>query len=175
MAALGVEAVVDDLLAAQLIDQVRFTGNRRTCFTIRRSARSPTNARTNPIVPSCIGVAAAIESPEPSAGDEIVALIAEHLEAAGDGPPPRLASAGRNMGTNRDIAAHAQLGARRTIADALPADDPDRIHAHRSSHHVVRNRLRINEHATDARLTNCGSCAPPPGTSLHWPSPWRGR
>ena len=56
LAALGVEAVVDDLVAAQLIDQVRFT--RATGVRVSpsaRSARSPTNSSTNRIVPSCIG------------------------------------------------------------------------------------------------------------------------
>ena len=45
--------------------------------------------------------------------------------------------------TNRDIAA-ARLSWERAqkIADALPADDPDRAaDAHRPAHHVVRDRL----------------------------------
>ncbi len=72
-------------------------------------------------------VAAAIESGEPAAADEKAALIAEHLEAAGD----LHAAFGWHMraatwATNRDIAA-ARLSWERSvkIADALPADDPD--------------------------------------------------
>ena len=32
---LGIEPIVEDLVVAELVDQVRFTGNRSTCFTIR--------------------------------------------------------------------------------------------------------------------------------------------
>jgi AAA ATPase domain len=129
LTALGVEAVVDDLLAAQLIDQVRFTRQPEYVFhhpLIRtvayeyqlKSDRAELHRR----------VAAAIESRDPAAGDENAALIAEHLEAAGD----LYAAYGWQMraaawATNRDIAAAWRSWERaRTIADALPADDPDR-------------------------------------------------
>ena len=126
---LGVDAVVDDLLAAQLIDQVRFTRQPEYVFhhpSIRtvayefqlESDRAELHRR----------VAAAIESRDPVAADENAALIAEHLEAAGD----LYAAYGWHMraatwATNRDIAAAWRSWERaRTIADALPADDPDR-------------------------------------------------
>ena len=126
---LGVEAVVDDLLAAQLIDQVRFTRQPEYVFhhpLIRtvayesqlKSDRAELHRR----------VAAAIESRDPAAAEENAALIAEHLEAADD----LHAAYGWHMraatwATNRDIAA-ARLSWERatTIADALPADDPNR-------------------------------------------------
>ena len=67
-------------------------------------------------------------SASPESADENAALIAEHLEAAGD----LHAAYGWHMraatwATNRDIAA-ARLSWERAqrIADALPADDPDR-------------------------------------------------
>ena len=73
-------------------------------------------------------VAAAIESCDPAAADENAALIAEHLEAAGN----LQAAYGWHMraatwATNRDIAA-ARLSWERAIqiADALPAGDPNR-------------------------------------------------
>ena len=73
-------------------------------------------------------VAAAIESRDAAAAEENAALIAEHLEAAGDvhaayGWHMRAAT----WATNRDIAA-ARLSWERAekIADALPAEDPDR-------------------------------------------------
>ena len=76
--------------------------------------------------------------------EENAALIAEHLEAAGD----LHAAYGWHMraatwATNRDIAA-ARLSWERAqkIADALPAEDPQPgSHAHRPAHHVVRDRL----------------------------------
>ena len=73
-------------------------------------------------------VAAAIESRDPAAADENAALIAEHLEAAGD----LHAAYGWHMraatwATNRDIAAARLSWERaRKIADALPAEDPNR-------------------------------------------------
>jgi hypothetical protein len=73
-------------------------------------------------------VAAAIESRDPAAVEENAALIAEHLEAAGD----LHAAYGWHMraatwATNRDITS-ARLSWERAqkIADALPAEDPNR-------------------------------------------------
>ena len=73
-------------------------------------------------------VAAAIEEEEADSVDENAALIAEHLEAAGD----LHAAYGWHMraatwATNRDIAAARLSWERATkIAHALPADDPNR-------------------------------------------------
>ena len=73
-------------------------------------------------------VAAAIEARDPASADENAALIAEHLEAAGDLP----AAYGWHMraatwATNRDIiAARASWERARQVADALPADDTNR-------------------------------------------------
>ncbi len=73
-------------------------------------------------------LAAAIEARDPESVDENAALIAEHLEAAGD----LHAAYGWHMraatwATNRDIAAARLSWERaRKIADALPAEDPDR-------------------------------------------------
>ncbi len=126
---LGIDPVVEDLVAAELIDQVRFTRQPEYVFhhpLIRtvayesqlKSDRAELHRR----------VAAAIEARDPAAADENAALIAEHLEAAGD----LHAAYGWHMraatwATNRDIAA-ARLSWERAqkIADALPADDPNR-------------------------------------------------
>ena len=127
---LGVEPVVADLVAAKLIDQVRFTQQPEYVFhhpLIRavayeaqlKSDRTQMHQR----------LAAAIESSEPETADQNAALIAEHLEAASDLP----AAYGWHMraatwATNRDIAA-ARLSWERAvrIADALPTEDPDRL------------------------------------------------
>jgi class 3 adenylate cyclase len=126
---LGVEPIVADLVAAQLIDQVSFTRQPEYVFhhpLIRtvayesqlKSDRAELHRR----------VAAAIEARGPASADEMAALIAEHLEAAGD----LHAAYGWHMraatwATNRDIAA-ARLSWERaqTIADALPDADPGR-------------------------------------------------
>jgi class 3 adenylate cyclase len=129
LTALGVEPVVGDQVAAQLIDQVGFTRQPEYVFhhpLIRtvayesqlKSDRADLHRR----------LAAAIEAREPESADQNAALIAEHLEAAGDGH----AAYGWHMraakwATNRDIAA-ARLSWERAekIADALPAEDPNR-------------------------------------------------
>ncbi len=126
---LGVEPVTADLVAAQLIDQVGFTGQPEYGFhhpLIRavayeaqlKSDRAELHRR----------LAAAIEAREPESADQNAALIAEHLEAAGDWH----AAYGWHMraaawATNRDIAT-ARLSWERAqkIADALPAEDPGR-------------------------------------------------
>jgi class 3 adenylate cyclase len=129
LTALGVETVIADLLAVRLIDQVSFTADPAYVFhhpLIRtvayesqlKSDRAELHRR----------VAAAIESRGPAAVEENAALIAQHLEAAGD----LHAAYGWHMraatwATNRDIGA-ARLSWERAqkIADALPADDPNR-------------------------------------------------
>jgi hypothetical protein len=116
-------------VAAQLVDQVGFTRQSEYVFhhpLIRtvayesqlKSDRAQTHRR----------LAAAIEAHEPQSADQNAALIAEHLEAAGDAR----AAYGWHMraatwATNRDIAA-ARLSWERAqkIADALPAEDPNR-------------------------------------------------
>jgi class 3 adenylate cyclase len=126
---LGIGPVLQDLVGGEFIDQIRFTGEPEYVFhhplvrTVAyesqlKSDRAELHRR----------VAAAIESRDPTAAQENAALIAEHLEAAGD----LHAAFGWHMraatwATNRDIAA-ARLSWERatTIADALPAGDPSR-------------------------------------------------
>jgi class 3 adenylate cyclase len=126
---LGIDPVLGDLVGGELIDQIRFTRQPEYVFhhpLIRavayesqlKSDRAEMHRR----------VAAAVESRDPAAADENAALIAEHLEAAGD----LHAAYGWHMraatwATNRDINA-ARLSWERAerIADALPADDPNR-------------------------------------------------
>ena len=87
--------------------------------------RIPTKGRSRPAAPAA---GRRDRSPRPESADQNAALIAEHLEAAGD----LHAAYGWHMraatwATNRDISA-ARLSWERAqqIADALPADDPDR-------------------------------------------------
>ncbi|OBH08120.1 cyclase [Mycobacterium sp. E2699] len=126
---LGIEPLLDDLVAAQLIDQVRFTRQLQYMFhhpltravayeSQLKSDRAELHRR----------VASAIESRDPAAAEENAALIAEHLEAAGDlhaayGWHMRAAS----WATNRDIGAARHSWERaQKIADALPVEDPAR-------------------------------------------------
>jgi adenylate cyclase len=126
---LGIEPVIDDLMWAQVIDQVSFSRQSEYVFhhpLIRsvayesqlKSDRAQLHRR----------LAAAIEARSPASADENAALIAEHLEAAGDSR----AAYGWHMraatwSTNRDIAAaHTSWRRARQVADRLPDDDPDR-------------------------------------------------
>ncbi|HUO39211.1 MAG TPA: cyclase, partial [Mycobacterium sp.] len=126
---LDIDPVLRELVGGELIDQVRFTRDPEYVFhhpLIRtvayesqlKSDRARMHRR----------LAAAIEAGEPESADQNAALIAEHLHAAGD----LHAAYGWHMraatwATNRDIGA-ARLSWERAvkIADALPAQDPNR-------------------------------------------------
>ena len=156
LATLEVDPVVDELIAAELVDQVRFTPRAEYAFRhplIRtvayesqlKSDRARLHRR----------LAAEIEAREPAAADQNAALIAEHLEAAGDlhaayGWHMRAAS----WATSRNIAAARRSWERaRTIADALPADDPQRVAmriAPRTMLCGTAYRVRVN--VADARF-----------------------
>jgi tetratricopeptide (TPR) repeat protein len=129
LTALGVEPAVDDLVGAQLIDQVGFTRHPEYVFhhPLIRAVAYESQLKSDR-VELHRRVAAAIESRDPAAVEENAALIAEHLEAAGDlhaayGWRMRAAS----WSGHRDItAARVSWENARRIADALPADDADR-------------------------------------------------
>jgi Mrp family chromosome partitioning ATPase len=130
LAALGIDAVVDELLSVELIDQVRFTPHAEYAFRhplIRavayesqlKSDRAEWHRR----------LADAIQECAPGSVEQNAALIAEHLEAAGE----LRAAYGWHMragawSTNRDLdAARLSWERARRVADALPADDPDQL------------------------------------------------
>jgi hypothetical protein len=153
---LGLEPVVTDLVAAQLIDQVRFTRQPEFVFhhpltravayeAQLKSDRAKLHRR----------VAAAIEQQATDSVDENAALIGEHLEAAGD----LHAAYGWHMraatwATNRDITA-AQLSWERAqkIADALPPDDPNRVAMRIASRTMSCGiAFRVHEHVAGERF-----------------------
>lgn len=127
---LGVDPILDELVNAQLIEQVSFTGSAEFAFRhplIRtvayeaqlKSDRAESHRR----------LAAAIEARDPQSVDENAALIAEHLEAAGE---LRAAYAWHmragEWSKGRNVSAALMSWERaRQIADALPAEDPDQL------------------------------------------------
>jgi class 3 adenylate cyclase len=154
LASVGIDARVEELMAAQLIEQVRFTPRAEFEFhhpLIRtvayeaqlKSDRAESHRR----------LAVAIETREPQSADQNAALIADHLQAAGDlrgayGWHMRAAT----WATNRDVtAARLRWERARTIADALPAEDPDR-----TAMRIAPRRMlfaiawRVHEHIPDA-------------------------
>jgi len=153
---LGIDPVLEDLVRGEFIDQIRFTRQPEYVFhhplvrTVAyesqlKSDRAQLHRR----------LAAAIESRDPAAAEENAALIAEHLEAAGD----LHAAYGWHMraatwATNRDIsAARLSWERARRIADALPADDP-----HRAALRIAPRTMlcgtawRVHDHAARDRF-----------------------
>jgi hypothetical protein len=130
---LGIDPALQDLLAAKVIDQVRFTGQPEYVFhhpLVRavayesqlKSDRAQLHRR----------VAAAIESRDPAAAERNAARIAEHLEAADDlHAAYQWHMRAATWATNRDINATRLSWERATrIADALAVDDPNRSAMH---------------------------------------------
>ena len=125
----GIEPVLADLVGAQFLDQITFTRDPEYVFhhpLIRtvayesqlKSDRAQIHRR----------LAAAIEARDSESADQNSALIAEHLEAAGDLKAAfdwRM-RAGTWAATRGMAAARVSWERAHQIADELPADYPDR-------------------------------------------------
>ena len=153
---LGIDPVLDDLVRGQFLDQITFTRDPEYVFhhpLIRtvayesqlKSDRAELHRR----------LAAAIEARDPASADENAALIAEHLEAAGD----LHAAYGWHMraaawATNRDInAARLSWERAQKIADALPADDPNRAAMRIAPRTMLcGTAFRVHEHVAGDRF-----------------------
>lgn len=130
LTALGIDPVLDEPLDAELVDQIRLTSGREYAFRhplVRavayesqlKSDRAHWHRR----------LATAIEERNPDSVEENAALIAEHLESAGDSYPAyawhmraSAWSADRDIGSARVSWEHACR-----VADQLPADHPDQL------------------------------------------------
>ena len=129
LALLDGDAELGELIAAELVDQVRFTPHAEYAFhhplirtvayeTQLKSDRAELHRR----------LATAIEQRHPDSLEENAALIAEHFEASGD----QRTAFGWHMRAgawvqSRDIrAARISWERARTVADRLPTDDPGR-------------------------------------------------
>lgn len=129
LAALGIDPLLDELVKAELVDQVGFAPRPEYAFRhplIRsvaydsqlRSDRAELHQR----------LAASIEQRGPESADENAALIAEHLEAAGDlhATFDWHMRAGTWLTHRNMIAARASWQRARDVADRLPDSDPER-------------------------------------------------
>jgi adenylate cyclase len=161
--ALQIDPALDELVGAELIDQVMFTPRAEYAFRhplIRavayesqlKSERAQLHRR----------VAATIESE-----DQNAALIAEHLEAAGElrGAYEWHMRAGA-WSVNRDYpAARASWLRARQVADRLPADNPNRMAMRIQPRTLLcGSAYRSAAALADADFDGCGSCAPPLAT-----------
>ena len=153
---LGVQPAVDDLVAAQFIDQVRFTRQPEYVFhhPLIRTVAYESQLKSDR-AEMHRHVATAIESRNAAVAEENAALIAEHLEAAGElhdayGWHMRAAT----WATNRDIGA-ARLSWERAekIADALPGEDPHRVAMRIAPRTMLcGTAYRVHEHVAGDRF-----------------------
>jgi class 3 adenylate cyclase len=144
LSALGIDAALDELMSAELIDQVRFAPSAEYAFrhplisavayeSQLRSERAKWHRR----------LAAAIEECAPDSVEEHAALIAEHLQAAGD----LHAAYGWHMragawSANRDLAAARLSWERaRQLADELPSPTYEQGHEQLSMRITPRTML----------------------------------
>lgn len=130
LGALGIQPQVEELLHTELIDQVRFTRNAEYAFhhpLIRAVAyesqlkadRAEWHRR----------LAVAIESTSTVTAEQNAALIAEHLQAAGDLPAAYTWHMRAGAWSANLDAGAARVSWERAIriADLLPADEPDHL------------------------------------------------
>ncbi len=130
LAALGIDPELDELVSAELIDQVRFTHSPEYAFrhplicavayeSQLKSDRAEWHRR----------LATAIQERDPGSVEESAALIAEHLEAAGELPAAYgwHMRAGASLANRNVDAARLSWDRARRIADGLPTDDPDQM------------------------------------------------
>ena len=130
LVSLGIDAVFEDLLEAELINQLKFTLPAEYAFRhplIRTVAYESQLKADRATLHRQLAVAVQQQNPEQA--DENAALIAEHLEAAGD----LQAAYGWHMragawSMNRDIAAaYVSWDRARHIADMMPEGEPSRL------------------------------------------------
>lgn len=130
LTALQIDPVLDELLSTELIDQVRFTPSPEYAFhhPLIRAAAYESQLRSDR-AELHRRLAAAIQESDAGSVEENAALIAEHLESAGE---LREAYGWRMRAgawsTERDLRA-ARFSWERAyrIADTLPDSDPDRL------------------------------------------------
>ena len=175
LAALGIDAVFDELIGVELIDQVRFTPSPEYAFRhplIRsvayesqlKSDRAQWHRR----------LATAIQERAPGSVEENAALIAEHLEAArelhaaygwhmraGTWPPTATSAPPGSVGSGRagsptrclpTTPTSCRCASRRAPCCVSPAGWPEQ------------------SRKAGAASRSCGSCATRPGTRFRWPS-----
>ena len=156
--ALNVEPVFDELLSAELIDQVRFTPSSEYAFrhpligaVAYESQLKSDRAELHRLL------AATVQERDPGSVEENAALIAGHLEAAGDlhaayGWHMRAAASS----ANRDVgAARVSWERARRIADGLPDDSPEQL----SMRIAPRTMLCVTDWQSRAIQQNSGRFA----------------
>ncbi len=177
LALLDGEAELGELIAAELVDQVRFTPHAEYAFhhPLIRTVAYEAQLKSDR-VELHRRLATAIEQRHPDSLDENAALIAEHFEAADD----LRAAFGWHMragawAQSRDIRAACISWERaRTVADRLPTDDPGRASMRIAPRTLLCHRTPSGSPAASPTpaSTNCVTSAAPPATQCRWRSAW---
>ena len=121
-------------------------------------------------------LAAVIEQREPTKAEENAALIATHLNYAGD----LRAAFGWHMRaarwlTDRDLGVRARVGSVLGRSPTVPADEPDRIAMRIAPLALLCGTIWISgSRSPTPASTNCASCARPGATRYHSRSAWPG-
>jgi class 3 adenylate cyclase len=153
---LDIDSVLDDLIGGEFIDQITVTGDAGYVFhhPLIRTVAYEAQLKSDRAALH-LRVAATIEASDPAAAEENAALIAEHLEAAGD----LHAAYGWHMraatwATNRDLtAARASWQRAQSIADALPTDDTSRASMRIAPRTMLCGiAFRVHEHVAGDRF-----------------------
>lgn len=129
LAAMGIEPAVDEPLSAELIEQVRFTPSPEYVFRhpLIRAVAYESQLKSDRVEWHRL-LAQVIQDREPTAVEENAALIAEHLQSAGElhSAYSWHMRAGAWSAKRDPRAARVSWERARRVADALP-DDPNRL------------------------------------------------
>ncbi|OBA83731.1 cyclase [Mycobacterium sp. 1164966.3] len=152
---LGINPVLTDLVAAELIDEVKFGPRAEFAFRhplIRTVAYESQLKSDRAALHRRLAV---IEAADLASADENAAVIAEHLEAAGDVSAAYSwhMRAGRWAAMRDIVAARVHWERARQIADALPADSPDHTEMRIAPRTLLcGNSWRIHANISSARF-----------------------
>jgi adenylate cyclase len=176
LTSLGIEPALDELIEAELIDQVRYAPYAEYAFRhplIRTVAyESQLKSWRNEVHRR---LADAIEDRNPALADENAALIATHLEAAADLHESFSWHMRAGTWSNyRDIRA-ARMSWHRAaqVADRLPADDPDRASMRIAPRTLLcGSTWRAGLGVADTGFDELRDLCTPPATACRWRSAW---
>ena len=171
----SVTAVLAGLVEAELLDQVLFTPQAEYAFhhpLIRAVAYECQLTADRAVLHRRLAIA--IEQRDRASTDQNAALIAEHLEAAGDvhgayGWRMRAAT----WSSFRDTrAAKTNWQQALRLSDQIPADDHGQLAMRVAPAPCCAQTVGVPAISPLLKpgSTSCASCAPPPGTRCHWPS-----
>ncbi len=154
LTALGIDPVLDVNLRAELIDQVRFTPNAEFAFrhTLIRTVAYESQLKSDR-AELHRRLAAAIQQRDPASVDQNAALIAEHMEAAGELHEAYAwhMRAGAWSAIRGIDAAPVSWKRARQIADSLPTDDPDHTAMRIAPRTLIcLSAFRVNVKTSDA-------------------------